>query len=306
MASAEASEAVRLSEDTGRSFDRLNALGILALIDAARGREEARHAVSVVIDSAAAMGARGVEALGYSTLGLLELGTGRPEAAIPALERCGNITTNLGLLELGHLQWAAELVEALVRSGSSGAAEPTMQIMRSAVNRGGTQLTRALLARCEGLTASDESWESHFSAALAIHAQAPSRPFEVARTHLAFGERLRRQRRRREARNHLGDAWKEFSTLGAPTRARRAADELAATGLAVHGQIVDKTGLLTPQELQVALAVAAGGTNRTVAKAMFLSQKTIEFHLNQIYQKLGLSSRAELVRLVSNRYGPQA
>ena len=298
---ARASEALSLAEDSGRTTDRPNTLVVLAMIEAGRGCEQARPTALAAINEASAMGARTIEAEGYSMLGLLELGTGRPAAAVAPLRRCGQLATDLGILELGHLQWAAELVEAQVRSGTWTSDDQTLRTMKDAVHGGATALNRALLARCEGLVATDDSWEERFDAALALHAGSQGRPFELARTELCFGERLRRQRRRKDARAHLAAAWESFSRLGAPTWAQRAAHELEATGTTRPGPTTHVSDLLTPQELQVALAVAAGATNREVAGTLFLSQKTIEFHLSSIYRRLGLRSRTELTRLLQDR-----
>jgi DNA-binding CsgD family transcriptional regulator len=268
------------------------------MIEAARGDEDAReHALSAAAQ-ARQMGAHFVEAQAYSMLGLLELGRGRSTDALKPLELCGELAVRLGLLELGHLQWAAELVEALARLGHADRARRTLQIMADCCHDGASHLTRALYERCRGLVESDEG-ERHFKTSLEVHASAPTRPFELARTQLCFGEHLRRRRRRREARLQLVDAWETFTQLGAATWAQRAAHELEATGIEAPGAAVRKSQLLTPQELQVALAVAGGATNREVADKLYLSQKTVEFHLSAIYRRLGIRSRSELTALES-------
>jgi DNA-binding CsgD family transcriptional regulator len=277
---------------------------MLAMIEAGRGHEQARTHALTAIGEASALGARFVEAQGYSMLGLLDLGVGRPAAAIVPLQQCERIATELRLLELGYLQWAAELVEALVRSGRGKDVPPTLHTMRDATHSGTTTLNRALLARCEGIGTTDNTWEERFTSALALHTDAPTRPFELARTELCFGERLRRQRRRKDARIHLTIAWEIFSDLGAVTWAQRTSQELKATGTSALHPTTHRSDLLTPQELQVALAVSAGATNRQVAEALFLSQKTVEFHLSRIYGRLGLHSRSDLIRLLQERQRP--
>ena len=118
-------------------------------------------------------------------------------------------------------------------------------------------------------------------------------PFERARTLLCLGERLRRSRQRGPARQHLRRALEIFEQLDAAAWAARARAELAATGeTTTRGTGV--VALLTPQELQVALVVARGASNQEAASALFLSQKTIEYHLSNIYRKTNLHSRAEL------------
>lgn len=300
-ASAGAHEALRLAEDSGRATERANTMVVLAMVDAARGKEQARAQALAAAREARAMGTSVVEAQAYSMVGLLELGLGRPAAALEPLRRCGRLATTLGLLELGHLQWAAELVEACVRSGRTAEAEPTLALMRESCRPGATRLNRALLARCEGLSSSTVEWEGHFQVALEAHLGEDGRPFELARTELCFGERLRRERRRKDARAHLSAAWERFDQLGATAWARRASLELVATGTTVPRPTEHLLDVLTPQELQVARVVAEGRTNREVANSLFLSQKTVEFHLSGVYRRLGIRSRDELTELLRSR-----
>ena len=134
-----------------------------------------------------------------------------------------------------------------------------------------------------------------------MHVGENIRPFELARTQLCFGERLRRSRRRKDAREHLTQAWETFTHLRADPWAHRAAREIEATGRSAPVPIAHSTDRLTPQELQVAMSVAAGATNRQAANELFLSQKTVEFHLSAIYRRLALRSRTELVELLQQR-----
>jgi DNA-binding NarL/FixJ family response regulator len=152
--------------------------------------------------------------------------------------------------------------------------------------------------------AADADVEQEFEEALRWHAQTPT-PFERARTELCFGERLRRMRRTVEARRQLRNALDTFTRLGAKPWAERALSELRASGEAVRGQTTVADGRLTPQELQVALLVAEGATNREAAEALFLSTKTIEFHLRSVYRKLNLRSRTELAYLAGQVRLPQ-
>jgi DNA-binding NarL/FixJ family response regulator len=124
-------------------------------------------------------------------------------------------------------------------------------------------------------------------------------PFDVARTQLCYGERLRRQRRRIEAREQLRAAMEAFDRLGAAAFAERARTELAATGQTARRGEAALSGTLTGQELQVALMVAKGATNREAAVALYLSPKTIEYHLRSVYRKLGIRSRVALARVVA-------
>jgi DNA-binding CsgD family transcriptional regulator len=141
-----------------------------------------------------------------------------------------------------------------------------------------------------------------FRAAIIAHGRGPE-PLDAARTELCFGESLRRRGRRREAREHLRTSLETFERQGASLWVERARSELKATGekLDRHGVAVQQR--LTPQELQIALAVSEGKTNREVGGQLFLSPKTVEFHLSSVYRKLGVGSRAELTRLLVDEAG---
>jgi len=152
-------------------------------------------------------------------------------------------------------------------------------------------LARAL--RCQGLVAADTACSSHFEQALRLHEQTPD-AFEEARTRLAYGERLRRARNRVLAREQLRAAADIFERLDARPWADRARAELAATGETRRQRDPNKIDELTPQELQIALLLTTGRTTRETAAALFLSPKTVEYHLRHVYQKLGIHSRDEL------------
>ena len=295
---ANASEALSLAADSGRPADRPIAHVMLGMIKAPRGDPAALEHAKTAMKEASALGITFVVAQALSVLGLVELSAGRPAQAVPHLEECAKIATGLDIRELGYLQWSAELIEAQARSGHLELAKPTLVFMESSASQGTTPLNRAVLARCRGIAAADDSWEVHFENSLQLHRQECERPFELARSELCFGERLRRQRRRREARTHLSAAWDIFTQLGADPWSRRCGQELQATGWVGPGVISHRADLLTPQELGVARAVASGATNREAADALFVSLKTVEFHLSAIYRRLGLRSRSELARLL--------
>ena len=136
------------------------------------------------------------------------------------------------------------------------------------------------------------------SPALERHAQTLDR-FEEARTRLAFGSRLRRVGRRIDARALLRGALEVFADLGAVVWRDQAAAELTATGEHVRVPGTNALADLTPQELQVSLLLADGRTTREAAAALFLSPKTVEYHLRKVYTKLGIGSRAELAAIVA-------
>ena len=139
---------------------------------------------------------------------------------------------------------------------------------------------------------------AHFEAALRQH---EGRPFDLARTELVYGEALRRARRRGEARAHLRNAQETFRRLGATPWADRAGVELRATGETARKRDPSTLIQLTPQELQIVSLVSEGGTNREIGAQLFLSRRTIDYHLRNVFVKLGVSSRAELIRLQLDR-----
>ena len=154
-----------------------------------------------------------------------------------------------------------------------------------------------MVLHCRALLSDDENEANRlFTEALDAHADA-ARPFERARCELAYGEFLRRLRRRVEAREHLRSALDTFETLGATLWAERARVELRASGQTARKRDPSTRNTLTTQELQIARFVAEGHTNREVATQLFLSPRTIDFHLRNVYRKLGITSRTALARI---------
>jgi DNA-binding CsgD family transcriptional regulator len=156
-----------------------------------------------------------------------------------------------------------------------------------------TQPRSALLARCEALTGARGADEA-FGEAIAAAAALP--PLQRARTELLYGEWLRRERRRTDARGHLRTALEMFRTMGAAPWAERAEAELRATGETARKRDVSAVEQLTPQELQIAGLVAGGLTNKEIAAQLFLSPRTVDYHLRKVFTKLGIASRSELIR----------
>jgi DNA-binding NarL/FixJ family response regulator len=142
--------------------------------------------------------------------------------------------------------------------------------------------------------------DEHFRTALQLHRAGPA-PFELARTQLAYGECLRAAGRRDEAREQLRAALAGFERVEARPFAERARRELRAAGAVTRGAAAQDAADLTAHELRVAQLVAQGLTNREAAAALFVSAKTVEHHLRNVFRKLGVKRRAELARLMAAR-----
>jgi DNA-binding CsgD family transcriptional regulator len=300
QAYAEASEAVALATELDHRFSLIYALACLSWIEAARGLEAdcRAHVTTMMAVSEHAKTMVG----GYAAriTGLLYLGSGRNEEAIKHLEPLSELLRVASVAAPFLFQETPDLIEAYVHAGRRAQAETALASFQDQVNGTPGYWGPAAAARCRGLLVDD--FEPAFAQAFAFHDRT-TMPFERARTELCYGERLRRARRRGEARQQLRGALETFERLGAEPWADRARNELRATGETIrrdHHASDD----LTLQELQVALKVAEGATNREAAAALFLSPKTVEAHLSRIYSKLGVRSRTELAHRFATERAP--
>jgi DNA-binding CsgD family transcriptional regulator len=193
--------------------------------------------------------------------------------------------------------WALpDLVEAAVRAGRPDIAERAATRFAGYAPEGAPDWELALVARCRALiTRPAGTKERLLSEAMTLHARDPQ-PFSRARTQLLLGEHLRRERRRVEARPLLRAATETFERLGAAPWENRARAELRATGETARKREPSTLTQLTPQQLQIVRLVAEGATNKDVAAQLFLSPRTVDHHLRNVFAKLGISSRAELIR----------
>lgn len=291
-------EAIDLLEETKQSSDLASACATAARLEAALGHDDVCRTLAeeaIARDAAAGLSMGLAEA--RAALGLLELGRGNHEAARTELDHVERIMRTGEVAEPWVLHWAPDLVEAYLRDGLLDRARDVLERFQSDARAIGRVSALAAAARCRGLLAADDAFDEPFAASLSLHDQMPT-PFERARTELALGERLRRAGRRKEARERLRSALQTFDRLGAEPWAERARAELRASGQSVRTLEQRAVDALTPQELHVATLVADGATNREAAAALFLSGKTIEFHLGNVYRKLGIRSRTELARVV--------
>jgi DNA-binding CsgD family transcriptional regulator len=283
-------EAAVLARSTGDYYIERAATGCLALVWAYLGDETASRDHAAAAIALAERHSAAIPPETYDALGLLELQLGNFDQALRHLD-LDNRAAPSEALDLSR--WSTlDLAEAYFRSGSP---LPTKlaEYAESAswANHPGTQ---SVVLRVRGLFADPGSYRDHFDQALNLHEQAPM-PIEQARTHLCYGERLRRAGARRESREQFTNALRIFERAGAQLLAAHARHELAATGVHVP-RAVDAVTSLTAQETRVADAVARGLSNREVAAALFLSEKTVEAHLSRAYRKLGVRSRTQLAR----------
>jgi DNA-binding CsgD family transcriptional regulator len=295
---AHAEESVALAEETRQA--NLYGLYFVARIDAVQGRsDDAQQKLKRAKTIADRHEARLMAQYFGHTLGLLALGSGDLDEAIRRLEGVRELPVAEQTRDQSIVPWAFDLVEAYARAGRTADATELLDKIGvlgepdgGAPGEAPANWLIAMTWRCRGLLAPRAEMVAAFERALAAHDHCEM-PFERARTLLCLGERLRRGRQRGPARQHLRRALEIFEQLDAAAWAARARAELAATGeTATRGTGV--VALLTPQELQVALVVARGASNQEAASALFLSQKTIEYHLSNIYRKTNLHSRAEL------------
>ena len=298
-AAANAQEGVQLAREMGQHDIVAQLLGMLGLVAALRGSEdECRSLTAETRELASARGLGIVAEFAHWSLALLALGLGR---AGEAFKRCREISATMVVF------WAGlDRIEAAIRAGERETASAWLDGFEPWAESSGAAWARAVLLHCRALLAHDENeTERLFLAAFEAHVEA-ARPFERGRTELAYGESLRRAGRRVEARTHLQAALDRFEGLGAMLWAERAQLELRASGQTARKRDPSTRSDLTAQELQIARFVAEGLTNREVAAQLFLSPRTIDFHLRNVYRKLGINSRTALARLDLDSENPSA
>ncbi len=293
---AAASEGVELAEQMCQSLAESRCLAIRARYDAAMGRQDdCREAVqrlqALREELTPEIWTRGLE---LPAVGLRALAEGDAEQAAASFGSLASLAAERQVRHPGAVPHHGDLIESMAMLGRIDEARRALAGLDQRAREADCNGALAVAARCRGLLAGEE-FEDHFALALELHDRRPPQPFERARTQLLLAERRRRAGRRRDARGPLRDALSTFEDLAAAPWAARATAELRATGETVRARRTPSVEL-TPQELRIALAVADGATNREVASALFLSAKTVEYHLTKVYEKLGVRSRTELAR----------
>ena len=283
VADSLACEAQTIAEATGVKAAAYGALGLVAL----RGQENPALAL---INSSGQDAARRGEGLGVAAAkwaaAMLHNGLGKYAQAVPeaedAIEQAGPPVI---------AGWPmAELVEAAARSGQPGRAEGVMRTLSGIAVVAGTDWALGVRARSQALLSDREDL---YQAAIDYLGRSQAR-IDLARAHLLYGEWLRRQNRRSDARDQLHRADEMLAAMGAAGFAERARRELLATGETVRRRAAGTDRGLTPQEMQIARHARDGRTNRQIGAELFLSARTVEWHLHNICAKLGITSRRQL------------
>ena len=275
-------ERVAIEEARGRDWS----IGPL-LIAAWRGQAEQAETLLDTVAGEAARQGQGYQLAfaGYARC-ILELGRGHYEQA------CASLTG--GISDGSQIKFALpDLIEAAVRSGHGDVAGRLAGQLAGLAEASPVPRTLGFLARARALTARDADAEPLYQEALTYHGQTRG-PAHRARSHLVYGEWLRRARRPRDARGHLRTAYQLFGQMGAQGFAARARLELSAAGETVGAAAAEVDHGLTPQEARVASLAAAGATNAEIAAQLYLSASTVDYHLRKVFRKLGVTSRRQL------------
>jgi DNA-binding CsgD family transcriptional regulator len=275
------------TEATGSNLTPYGAVGLVAL----RGREP--EAISLIDESRADATRRG-EGIGISVLdwaqAVLYNGLGRYDEARVAALRAIEYPHDLG----GPLNWGiVELIEAAVRAGTPEPAADARSRLAEMARVSGTDWALGIAARSEALCVEDQRAEELYVEAVDRLGRTRM-VVDLARAHLLYGEWLRRQRRRPDARRQLRTAYDLFSGCGLEAFAERARLELEAAGERARKRTVETPDQLTPQETQIARLAAEGSTNREIALRLFISASTVEYHLRKAFRKLDVTSRTQL------------
>ncbi|HUQ55057.1 helix-turn-helix transcriptional regulator [Lentzea sp.] len=281
-----ATEGVHAATAIGQHNAVVDHLTILALLAALRGdTETALHRIDTATEHITERGLTRPGTFGAWAFACVDLARDRPADALDRLR-----------LHHGHagikVMAAPHLVEAAVACGKPSTGDRAFERYERWAGATGSAARLALSHRCHGLLETGTA-DEHFEEAIRLH-RASGTALELAKTELLYGNRLRRGRRPKAAREHLRDAVRIFESYQADHWVERARAELRAAGDST-GERKDHSDL-TPQQAQIATLVAEGATNREIAARLFLSHRTVEHHLRNIFARLGVRSRVELIR----------
>jgi ATP/maltotriose-dependent transcriptional regulator MalT len=229
-----------------------------------------------------------VQVTNWSTA-VLHNGLGRYAEAVAAAEQADDESHGQVITA-----WVLpELIEAAVRSGDAEVAGKALPRLSAIASAGGTDWATGVEARARALLSDGADAERCFADAVERLGRSQARP-DLARAHLLYGEWLRRTGRRLDAREQLRAAHDMFAAMGAEAFAERSRRELLATGEKVRKRTVDTQHELTPQEEHIARLARDGRTNPEIGAALFISARTVEWHLRKVFTKLGVTSRKDL------------
>ncbi len=271
--------------------------GAFLLVASWRGRDdEARVLADDAMRDALARGTGTQVGFAHYAISVLEVGLGRYEAAFDA--------TQEAVANGAHyvVAWALpELVEAAVRTERYDVAEDAVSRLEESAQAAGTDWGLGMLARSRALVSGNSEAEPLYLESIERLERTLVTP-QLARARLLYGEWLRRERRRRDAREQLRSAQRMFRSMGAGAFAERAETELGASGERRQKRSAALT-VLTPHELRIARMAAEGETNAEIAAQLYVSRRTVEYHLHKIFRKLGLTSRAQLASALEHPGG---
>jgi DNA-binding CsgD family transcriptional regulator len=255
-----------------------------------RGRPaEATPLFSAVAEDSVARGEGGAVQLASWGAAVLHNGLGHYAEALAAAEPATEETYQ----PLGTQLVLPELIEAAVRTGREELGREALGRLSAMTAIEGSDWAKGLEARSRALLSEGQNAERCYTEAVERLGRTPLRP-ELARAHLLYGEWLRREHRRLDARRQLRAAYHLFAVIGADAFAERARSELLATGEKVRKREVDTHNQLTPQEEHIVRLARDGRTNPEIGAELFISARTVEWHLRKVFTKLGITSRRDL------------
>ncbi|MFJ6895675.1 AAA family ATPase [Streptomyces hokutonensis] len=282
-------ELTAIREATGHPLPSYGAMSLACW--QGRGQDAARL-VETAVEEATAHGEGIGLSLAHHSASVLYNGLGRFEEALASAERAAAYPE-----ELGHSHWSlVELIEAAVRSGQPARAQAALERLTVSTGSAGTPWALGVEARCRALLCDgdgDDEAERRYRESIA-HLSATSARAELARSHLLYGEWLRRQRRRADARVQLRTAHGMTEAMGMAAFAARARRELRATGETARKRAAATRPELTPQEAQIARLAREGLSNPEIGTRLFLSPRTVQYHLGKVFSKLDITSRGQL------------
>jgi DNA-binding CsgD family transcriptional regulator len=286
-------EAESVTEATGNGLPRYGAMALASW----QGRDgDASQLMAATLDDVTTRGEGMALGLVQYTSAVLHNGLGRYGEALAAAELASAYPEELGFSNWGLV----ELIEAAVRSGQAAHAAGALERLAATTRPCGTEWGLGIEARSRALVSDGEVAERLYREA--IERLGRSRAvMALARAHLVYGEWLRRESRRVDGRTQLRTAHEMFVSIGAHAFAERARRELLATGETVRKRTLDTRDELTAQERQIAWLARDGHTNSEIGAELFLSSRTVEYHLHKVFTKLRITSRRELRKELPGR-----